>query len=158
MDLVITKATKTELEIVHAVMRAAFAEYQAVLNPPSGALRETVDDILNKVENDGGAVLAWASSEPVGSAQYYRKEGYLYIGRVSVLPAYRGEKIGKKLMHFLEKHALEEGIFETRIEVRQSLPNNISYYKGLQYEVLEEHEYPEKTDAWYVMRKCLKDA
>jgi ribosomal protein S18 acetylase RimI-like enzyme len=155
MEFAIKKASDSEIDIVHSVMQEAFMQYKGVLRPPSGALRETMDDIRKKTEN-GGAVLAWAGTDPVGSAQYVWAGDYMYIGRVSVVPAYRGKGIGTHMLGYLENAALQAGIYETRVEVRLSIPENVSYYRAMRYEIVEEHEYPEKTDRWYTMRKCLR--
>ncbi|WP_276357661.1 GNAT family N-acetyltransferase [Cohnella caldifontis] len=155
LDVIIRQAEDDQLPIVHRIMREAFEEYQDILNPPSGALREEVDDIRKKIGSGGGAILVWRKGEPIGSAQYYFRDDYMYIGRVSVLAHVRGTGIGKKLMNYLEQIAQDHQVCVTRIEVRKSLPNNISYYQKIGYKILEEHEYPQKTDGWYVMEKEL---
>lgn len=36
-----------------------------------------------------------------------------------------------------------------------SIPENVKYYLDRGYSIIQEREYPEKTDRWYVMRKRL---
>ena len=146
-------ASSEQLPDVHRVMREAFEEYRDKLFPGSGALREEVDDIRKKISDNGGAVLVWQEDVPIGSAQYVFKENYMYIGRVSVIRQARGQGLGKAIMGYLEQLAKEQGVYETRIEVRKSLPENIALYRRLGYSVLEEHEYPDRTDGWYLMHK-----
>jgi ribosomal protein S18 acetylase RimI-like enzyme len=81
----------------------------------------------------------------------------MYIGRVSVLPAYRGKGIGREMIYYLEQQAMKMGYAETRVEVRHSLPDNLRLYERLAYIPIQEHEYPEKTDRWYTMSKNLQD-
>lgn len=153
--LEIRDAAIGELGIVHRIMRQAFEEYRGILVPESGALRESLEDIEKKVSNGGGAILAWDRNEPVGSAQYYYTNEYMYIGRVSVLPSHRGKGIGRKMIFFLENKALNNKYRLTKLEVRSSIPENIKYYQSLNYRAIEHIHYPDGTDSWYVMVKQL---
>ncbi|MCM3781790.1 GNAT family N-acetyltransferase [Neobacillus mesonae] len=156
MKIQIKQAKADQLHIVHRMMREAFEEYRDVLFPPSGALIEEVVDIQRKIEvNNGGAILVWLNDEPVGSAQYYVKEDYLYIGRVSVIKKARGNGIGKQIIQYFERFGADQEAGWLRIGVRLSIPENITFYKKLGFEVTEEHEYPEKTDRWYIMTKRI---
>lgn len=130
-------------------------EYEGKLLPQSGALRETEESIRREFEAGGGAVIVWEGTEPIGTAVYSFKDTYMYIGRVSVKPAWRGKGIGREIMSYLEAFAGERGFVETEVGVRLSIPGNVSFYAGLQYEVREHLFYAEGTDSWYVMRKLL---
>ena len=153
--LIIREASKDEIELVRMIIYDAFKEYIGVLHPPSGALRETVEGIRKKIEGRGGALIVWDESVPIGSALYYYENDYMYIGRVSVLPSYRGRGIAKAMIRYLEDLAKGKGYLKTRVEVRLSLPENLEYYTKLKYIPIEEHEYPDKTDKWYTMSKNL---
>lgn len=148
-------ATDEKLLDVHRIMREAFEEYRDKLIPGSGALREEVEDIRKKIANHGGAILVSHEEVQVGSAQYVFKDTYMYIGRVSVIKQARGQGLGKAIMRYLEELAKGCDVNETRIEVRLSLPDNITFYNQIGYTVVEEHEYPDKTDGWYIMSKKL---
>lgn len=155
MSLTIREATIDESELIYHVMIESFKEYNGKLNPPSGALMETVDHTIHTFNIGGGAALACDGAKVVGSARYKPVADYMYIGRVSVLPEFRGKGICKALLHFVENKAREQGFMESRVEVRLSIPENIKLYEWLQYEVIEHKFYPERTDSWYVMRKKL---
>ena len=155
MDLTIQKATIEDAPVIWGVIQAAFKEYEGVLFPPPGALRETAEDIARKMSEPGGAILAWADGKPVGAARYSRDDGYLFIGRVSVLPDYQRQGIGKRLVEYIEQLATANCLPETKLGVRLSIPQNVAFYKHLRYEVVEEHEYPDKSDRWYIMSKRL---
>jgi GNAT superfamily N-acetyltransferase len=155
MHIDIRLASLDEIYLVHAVMREAFEEYQGMLTPQSGALRESIEDILKKISSGGGAVLAEIEGVAVGSAQFTVHEDHIWIGRVSVLPSYRGKGIGQQLMKYIEEYAKQQGFNETRLGVRLSIPSNITFYQKLQYEVVEKKAYPSNVDFWYVMRKVL---
>ncbi|WP_284640507.1 GNAT family N-acetyltransferase [Paenibacillus silviterrae] len=155
MAVTIKDAQTIDMELVHRIMRQAFEEYAGKLTPESGALKETVDDIIAKTSNRGGAILAYQDPDAVGSAQFYYQDTYMYIGRVSVIPECRGMGIGGKMLKYLENKAIERHYAETRVEVRLSIPENVKYYLDRGYSIIQEQEYSEKTDRWYVMRKRL---
>ncbi|MWC27736.1 GNAT family N-acetyltransferase [Paenibacillus sp. MMS18-CY102] len=155
MEISLRPASPSELPTVHAIMRQAFEEYRGKLTPPSGALSETIEDISSKIEANGGAILAQDGNAAVGSAQFFIHEDYVYIGRVSVLPTHRGSGIAKQMVAYIENHARQLGVVQTRLEVRLSIPANVAYYKKLDYNVLSLHAYPDETDYWYVMGKVL---
>jgi predicted N-acetyltransferase YhbS len=94
MHYVIREAKADEIYIVHRIMQEAFKQYNGILHPPSSAMRETVEDVSNKIKDHGGAVIVWEGQEAIGSARYIFRDNYMYIGRVSVLAEYRGRGIG----------------------------------------------------------------
>jgi ribosomal protein S18 acetylase RimI-like enzyme len=155
MSLQIRLASKDEVKIVYYTVQEAFEEYRDKLNPPSGALHESIQSITDAFNEDGGAAIAWEESEAIGTAIYRLNDAFIYMGRISVIPAYRGKGVGTAIIHYLENMARERNIFESRIEVRLSIPSNIELYTKLNYNIIQEHEYPEKTDRYYTMCKRL---
>jgi ribosomal protein S18 acetylase RimI-like enzyme len=153
--VIIREAGHDELNTVKQIIHDSFKEYTGILHPPSGALRETVDSIQKRIDDGGGAIVALVDGEAVGAALYEYKEQFMYIGRVAVLPRFRGRGIGKAIVLYLENLAKAAGCLTTRIEVRLSLPGNLTMYQRLQYIPIEEHEYPDKTDRWYIMSKRI---
>ena len=122
-------------------MIAAFEEYRGVLEPPSSTHQETVEDVRRAFDT-GGAVLAWVDDQAVGSARFQPRPDYLYVGRVSTLPDWRGRGIGSALMTFLEVHARTLGLPEIRVEVRLSLPSNVALYRRLGFHTVSEQPHP----------------
>src|SRR5215207_3938151 len=97
MSLRITEASSDEIPLVYEIMQAAFAEYIGVLDPPSGVHAETLEDTRLAVSK-GGALLAWADDQAVGSVRYAFHGESCYIGRVSVLPGFRGRGIASAMV------------------------------------------------------------
>lgn len=148
-------ASVSEAPIVHRIMLESFEEYRGALTPPSGALSESVEDVTIAMKQ-GGAILALVDGNPVGSSRYKLCDGYSYIGRISVLPAYRNRGIGRHMVRFSEELTRDLGLFVAQLEVRLSIPSNVSYYTKLGYQVTSLHHYPNKTDSWYTMSKRLE--
>ena len=133
-------------------MRQAFAEYAGVLVVPSSAHAETIDDVLAAL-HQGGAVLAYLDDQVVGSARFRDDDDDLYVGRVSVLPAFRRRGIASALMHFLEGVAAERGRRAVRIQVRDSLPSNVGLYQAIGFDVVSIDDHPRGHDRVWTMRK-----
>jgi ribosomal protein S18 acetylase RimI-like enzyme len=137
----VTLATVADAPLVHRIMLAAFEEYRGVLEPPSSTHNETVEDVRRAFDT-GGAALAWVDEEAVGSARFQPRPNYLYVGRVSTLPDWRGRGIASALMTFLAGHARTLALPEVRVEVRLSLPSNVALYRRLGFHTVSEQPHP----------------
>ncbi len=150
----ITNATAEDAPLVYAIMQAAFEEYRGVLDPPSGVHAETVEAVVRAMA-EGGAVLAWLGETAVGSARYAFHEQFCYIGRVSVLPAYRGRGIATAMMQYIEAIARARGCPRLKIDVRLVLADNIGFYERLGYQVIETYQHPKGAGMIATMVKPL---
>jgi ribosomal protein S18 acetylase RimI-like enzyme len=136
-----TLATVDDAALVHRLMWEAFAEYDGVLEPPTGALAESVADVAAAIAA-GGAVLAWEGEVAVASARYQPEADHLSIGRVSVPPAHRGNGYARAVMSYLEELGRALGLPEARVGVRRNLPDNIALYERLGYRIVSEQPHP----------------
>ncbi len=139
---------------VHALMLAAFSEYDSVLTVPSSAVSETVEDVAAHIAL-GGAVLAMVGEEAVGSGRFELRVDHVYIGRLSVLPEHRGLGIGALMMLAIEQQAAANGSPEARIGVRTMLPKNIALYERLGYVVTDRYQHPRGDEIIVDMAKPL---
>ncbi|MBK8029100.1 MAG: GNAT family N-acetyltransferase [Chloroflexi bacterium] len=156
--ITITDATVDQASIVHRIMLDAFEEYRGVLEPPSGAHIETVEDVINEMQH-GGAVIAWLDDEAIGSGRWrIEPEGYLYIGRVSVLPAFRGRGAARAMLEHMEQIARQRGITRLRLVVRMLLPQNIEMYRKQGYEIAEIIKHPRGNTEVVYMEKQLTNS
>src|SRR5258708_15915981 len=92
LNLEIRRAYIQDAAEVHRIMRAAFEEYCGKLSPPSGALRETIEDVSAALRS-GGAFLAEIDGVPVGSARYRVCGDHPNAGRVPVLPQFPSDSL-----------------------------------------------------------------
>src|ERR1051326_1685441 len=152
-------ATVDDAAIILEITRAAFAEFQGQLDPPSGALHETLESLTaSAFQPDHGATLAFVADQPAGALRWsiHPQRDHLYIGRVAVLPAYRRLGVASALMCWAEGHALALGLPAVQFGVRLQAPQNIRFYQSLGYQITEYaqhagYDYP--TFVW--MRKDL---
>jgi len=142
-------AQESDAPLITAVLHAAFEEYRGVLDPPSGVHHETVDTIRQRL-HEGGGVLAWLDNQPVGCVIYTPRDGYLYFGRLSVLPEYRGQGIARALIESVEQRAVEFGFSRVQLNVRVALANMLNYYTRLGYRVVRYGTHEGYTQPTYV--------
>jgi ribosomal protein S18 acetylase RimI-like enzyme len=143
-----------EASAVREIMLVAFAEYAAVLTVPSSAMWESVEDVAGHIAL-GGAVLARIGAETVGSGRYELRDDHVYIGRLSVLPAFRRRGISTAMMLAMEERALAAGRTEARISVRVLLPKNIELYERLGYVVTARYQHERGNELVVDMAKRL---
>lgn len=140
---------------VRELMLAAFREYDATLTVPSSAMWETVEDVAGHIAL-GGAVLAECEGQSVGSGRFEMRDDHVYIGRLSVLPEFRGRGIGALMMTAIEQHAAAKGAPESRISVRTLLPRNIELYERLGYVVTDRYRHARGDEIIVDMAKPLR--
>ena len=122
-----------------------------MLDPPSGALRETVESVRDDIHR-GGAAIAWLGGEPVGCLRYEVVDDHLHVRRVAVPPEWQRRRIGTALMDWAHARARELGLGEVRLGVRKQLPGNRAFYRGLGYQLMARHRHPgHNRVSWYEM-------
>src|SRR5262245_16472986 len=108
------EATSVDIPMLLRLIHHAFAEYEGQLDPPSGAHKETAETLSNALHS-GFAALASIDSESAGCVFYSPRDGYIYIGRLAVLPAFRRFGVGKSLMRYAEQRAGDFGFRRVQI-------------------------------------------
>lgn len=124
----------SEVGAVHRSMRAAFLE-TAKFAEPSSALRETEEDVARAMVR-GGAVLAEASGETIGSARFAWEPDAIVLARVAVIPAHQGRRVGRSLVGFLEELGRRSGRLVVRTSARSQQPDNRGWWQALGYEIV----------------------
>ncbi len=135
------EATSVDIPMLLRLINDAFAEYKGHLDPPSGAHNETAET-LNHALHSGSAALASIDGESAGCVFYTPKDGYVYIGRLAVLPAFRRFGVGTSLMKYAEQRAGDVGFRRVQIGVRLALPHLHAYYEKLGYSRVRDETHP----------------
>jgi len=126
--------------------QVAFAEH-ATLDPPSGALKETVPLVAEQLAARPGAV-AYLDGVAVGALRL-SETGFLYVRRMAVDPAYRNRGVARALLAYAEDLARREARGELRLGVRTALTGNRAMYEHLGYTIVADHGF------WLELRKEL---
>jgi GNAT superfamily N-acetyltransferase len=128
-------ATADEASLVHEITMEAFEDLRGLLHPPSGALSETLEDVIPVVAS-GEGVLAFVDEEPAGAARFTVKGDHIYIGRIGVLASKRRLGVAGAMLEFVEQKAKDLGFAETRLGTRELLADNVRLYQRLGYEIV----------------------
>ena len=137
------------------VIREAFAAQSRPTDPPYSALGETAESVSAKLA-DGGGAGAEAGGALVGVVLWAEKNGALTIGRVSVLPAWRGQGIARALLAAGEAEARRRGLARMTLRVRLALDENQRLFAGCGFAAVRQGAHPGYAAATFVvMEKAL---
>ncbi|WP_343714132.1 GNAT family N-acetyltransferase [Inquilinus sp.] len=145
-----------EVAAVVALIRGAFAEHVGRLDPPPGAIGETVESITALLGRESGLV-AEAGGAMVGCLFLQRREGGdVYVGRVAVARAHRGTGVGRALMAEAEAEARRLGAARLTLGVRLALDGNRRFFASLGFVEGALHAHPGyDRPTWVEMTKAL---
>lgn len=143
------EATPEDAGLLLSLIHAAFAEYVGKLDPPSGALNDTLEKINGSLER-GRAVIALVEGVPAGCTFYEQEPGHVYLYRLAVRPGYRRRGIAEALIRYVESIAIEQGL-PVRLGVRTAVPANRAYYERLGYRHIEDHYHTGYDEPTWVM-------
>jgi ribosomal protein S18 acetylase RimI-like enzyme len=125
-------ADAAEAARIAQVIRSAFGQYRGVLEPPSGALAldaAAVRDLMKL-----GGILACECDGRIVACVFHRTHAdHVYLGRLAVLPAFRGRGLGARLVAEVEALAVAAGRDRVRLGVRLNLPRNREFFERLGY-------------------------
>jgi ribosomal protein S18 acetylase RimI-like enzyme len=148
-QITLSSAVQTDVPLLLGLVHAAFEEYRPLLNPPSGAHRETVDTIAQKLA-EGGAFIAWMGTTAVGCVLVEHEKDALYLGRLAVLPEYRRLGVARLLIGAVEKQARSFGLSKVTLSVRVQLPRNRTFFERLGYQFMAYHHHEGHTEPTFM--------
>ena len=139
---------------IAGILRAAFAAYDGRLQPRPGALSETADSIAAKLA-DHRAILAEAAGAAVGSVVYRPDGDGLYLGRLGVLPAWRGQGVGAALVDAVAAAGRREGARRVTLNVRIALADNVDFFRRLGFREAGQGAHPgfDRPTYWVMLRE-----
>lgn len=76
------------------------------------------EEELDELDATAVHCVAYDGETPVAAGRLLAGDGYAKIGRMAVLPAYRGCGIGAELLEALERQGLARGIREFRLSAQ----------------------------------------
>jgi len=155
--LVLRAATVADAVTIAAIIAASFEEYRGRLEPESGAFRETAEAVAAELAREAGAIIAERNGAVVGCVMVKLLEDDLYLGRLAVVPAARGQGIARRLVEAVEDEARRRELAGVRLGVRIVLPENQKLFASLGYveisrEAHEGFDHPTSIN----MRKALR--
>jgi ribosomal protein S18 acetylase RimI-like enzyme len=139
--IVFRLARAEDAATVVSVIHRAFAQYDGVLVPQSGAMRETAATVAARLGNES-CLVALAGSTPVGCVFYTPIGEAIYVSRLAVLPDRRGQGLARRLIAEVEAAAHAAGADAVTLGVRIALPGNIALFTALGYREIGREAHP----------------
>jgi len=148
-------ATGADAPALVALLHAAYEEYRGALDPPSGALSETVASIAALLENET-ALVAIEDGCVVGAVFYDLRQDPVWLHRLAVSPGCRGRGIGVRLMAAAEEQVTAAGLSRINLAARILLVANHTFYMHLGYSIVVARAHAGyDRPTFYVMSKEL---
>lgn len=120
--------TPDDMAAVLRLTRAEFAYMDGVINPPSSMHRLTVEDIARHASDDE----VWAiGAPPVACAVFTVKGDALYIGKLAVDGAHRGQGHARALLDLAQVRAAARGLHWLELQTRVELTANHATFRRL---------------------------
>ncbi|WP_422030131.1 GNAT family N-acetyltransferase [Reyranella sp.] len=140
--LVLRAGTTGDAAAIATVIAASFEQYRGRLVPESGAFRETPENIATELGRGVGTIVAERNGQMLGCVLVEEMEGDLYFGRLSVVPAARGQGLSKQLIAAVEAEARRRGLSGVRLGVRIVLTDNQRLFQALGYRETSREAHP----------------
>ncbi|MBW9204729.1 tRNA (adenosine(37)-N6)-threonylcarbamoyltransferase complex ATPase subunit type 1 TsaE [Mumia sp. zg.B17] len=123
---------------VLAVIRRSFGA-RPVLDPPSTALTESVESVREALA-EGGGLLVERRGKPIGAMLYdTSRPGLLGFRRVSVDPDHQDRGVASAMVGVAEDTAEERGLDGVWLDVREELPENVTFWTRRRYFPVRQH-------------------
>jgi GNAT superfamily N-acetyltransferase len=140
-------AAPDEAALLSGLIRKAFSAYPVPLVPPSSAPTETPEAVRAKLATDHGAGIAEIGATPVGCVLFTPQgTGTLYLGRLAVLPAWRGRGVARALIAFVEGEARLARARVITLNVRIALPDNQRLFASCGFVEVSREAHPGFTE------------
>ena len=152
----IDRATPAHCPALADLIHRAFEPYRGVLVPDSGAHAETVATLAAALRR-GAAFRALLDGRLVGCVFAERRPDRVYLGRLAVDPACRGQGIGASLLAAVEAYAKSEGVGLIELGVRLVLLDNIRLFQRAGFVIIRQDSHRGfDLPTYHVMEKILK--
>lgn len=122
-----------------ALIRAAFAYMDGVIDPPSSMHRLTEDDIAGQAET--GEV--WAMGSPAVACMFLTIKGdWLYLGKLAVAADQRGKGLARSLVEQAMIRAAALGLQGVELQTRVELTANHATFAALGFREVGRTAHP----------------
>jgi len=138
-----------DVEAITELVRAAYSPYIARIGKPPAPMLDDYRQVLAEAE-----VQVALQDERVCGVLVLEREGdEMLLANIAVLPACKGQGIGKVLMRLCETRARQAGCSAVRLYTHERMTENIEIYRKLGY--VETHRAEEQGFSRVFMRKKL---
>lgn len=147
--ITIRQACAEDATSITALVDEAYAPYITRIGRKPGPMLEDYRQVIDRL----GTFVMTDAEQVIGVLVMEQEGNELLLANVAVLPAYKGQGIGKALMAFCERHALAAGCASIRLYTHVLMTENIGIYGKLGY--AQTHRAREDGFDRVYMRKLL---
>jgi GNAT superfamily N-acetyltransferase len=132
-------ATPSDAPAIALVFRKSFNEFQSRYTPQGFAATTPDEHSIRSRMNEGPTWVAVSNDSIVGTASaVHRPDSTLYIRGMAVIPAARGNNIGRMLLATIERYALEHGCHRLKLCTTPFLSAAIRLYERFGFRFIAE--------------------
>jgi ribosomal protein S18 acetylase RimI-like enzyme len=124
---------------LHAFTQGVFGALD--IDPPSGVLKETAADFAARLRDETCFIIE-ADSKLIASIFCAMDGDALYIGRLTVAPAFRRRGIANALMEAAKAEAKRRGAKRITLGARIALPGNVALFRRHGFAIVRETCHP----------------
>ena len=153
MVVTIRSATESDLPAVREIVRSAYTHYIARIGRKPGPM---LDDYRALISEDRVFVAERDDKTVQGVLVLLPREDAMLLDNVAVTPKAQGLGVGRALLEFAERTAIEAGYGFIKLYTNEAMTENIELYSRLGY--AETHRAVERGLRRIYMGKALIDA
>ena len=123
------------------LLRSAYAYMESRIDPPSSLLKLDVEQLESKAREEV-LIVAVKGRRLIGCAFACLRDDCVYVGKLAVDGAVRGQGVARKIMHAAEMVARENGRSFVELETRIELIENHETFAALGFSKVAESAHP----------------
>lgn len=154
-DYTLRRATNADMPAVWALISSVLQSYGITTNPATTD-KDLVDIAANYWERKGAFFVLLEGEMVIGTAAlHHETDAVCEVCRMYLAPAYRGQGLGRRLLHHCLREARERGFEEMCLKTASVLVEAISLYKRAGFTIVEGAKVGGNCDL--VMRRSLRE-
>jgi GNAT superfamily N-acetyltransferase len=154
-DASIRPAGRGEADAIARLLYEAFVEYESLYTAAAFAATAPAAQVLKNRWEEGPVWVALQGGRIVGTVAAVRKGSGLYIRSMGILPAARGQRLGRSLLERAENFARQLGLGRLYLSTTPLLHRAMRLYERFGFVPTDEGPHELEGTPLYTMEKAL---
>lgn len=142
-EIVSCNSTKKHINLIHHLAKEIWYDYFVpILGKPfidyTFEIFQSKDIIKNQLAGDHKYYFIKENKENIGYISFYKEEKQLVLSKFYLKCSCRGKGYGKLLIKFIERKALEMGLFSISLIVHKKNINSLEAYKKFGFSIKQD--------------------